>query len=41
MNRIAQRKDDGVLKNKIAVPVYDGNEFFKVYDTIYCQRDNR
>jgi len=27
MNRIAQMKDDRVLKNKIAVPVFDGFEF--------------
>ena len=37
---LAQMKDDGVLKSKIAVPVYDGYEFLEVDDIIYCQSDN-
>ncbi|ERM81202.1 hypothetical protein P872_20410 [Rhodonellum psychrophilum GCM71 = DSM 17998] len=37
---LTQMKSEGILKSKIALPVYDGYEFLEVDDITYCQSDN-
>ena len=37
---LAQMKDEGFLKSKIAVPVYDGYEFLEVEEIVFCKSDN-